>query len=131
MRRDMQHLSGHTHGVRTPRVRRPGAASYAMVATLLVGIIAAGTGITLSAANPSAAGLTQMTVPDRAHKGDRLQVAPVTVREASRTIAPATRAPVNFPAAQSQNGRVREGCDPSFSPVASPSLATITGRCVT
>jgi hypothetical protein len=57
----------------------------------------------------------QVTV-NRARKGDR---APVSTFEQARERkeGPATK-------------KLMEGCDPSFSPVASPSLAHHTGRCV-
>jgi hypothetical protein len=54
----------------------------------------------------------QVTV-NRARKGDR---APME-QARERKEAPATK-------------KVMEGCDPSFSPVAAPSLAHLTGRCV-
>ena len=55
----------------------------------------------------------QVTV-NRARKGDRAPAPMEQARERKET-----------PAAK----KLMEGCDPSFSPVASPSLAHLTGRC--
>lgn len=56
----------------------------------------------------------QVTV-NRARKGDR---APMPIEQArERKEVPAKK-------------KLMEGCDPSFSPVAAPSLAHHTGRCV-
>jgi len=55
----------------------------------------------------------QVTV-NRARKGDR---APMPMEQARERKEPAKK-------------KLMEGCDPSFSPVAAPSLAHLTGRCV-
>ena len=74
------------------------------------------------AATPPASGVKSAVAPvpgiqvtvNRARKGDR---APPIEQARERNESPAKK-------------KLMEGCDPSFSPVAAPSLAHLTGRCV-
>jgi hypothetical protein len=62
---------------------------------------------------------------NRAAKGDQL----ATQRPAARQLPaqPARKPPAN---PSSQKERILDGCDPLFSPVTTPSMAHVSGRCV-
>lgn len=98
--------------------------SYLICGLALAAIIAA-----LPAANSIAASNSEPAVMqvNRAAKGDRL-VEP-------RSIA-VKKAPVQLPShkptptEQTDKRQILDGCEPSFSPVAVPSMAHIAGRCV-
>jgi hypothetical protein len=86
----------------------------ALAAVMMVALPAAkGTGV--STQEPPTAQV------NRAGKGDRL-VEP-------RSIA-VKKAPQSIPVERTGKREIMDGCEPSFSPVAMPSMAHISGRCV-
>jgi hypothetical protein len=100
-------------------VRIAGALGTTSVALFFVGLIP------FLAADPSAgAGLAVRTpafTVDRTYKGDRLPLPSEINSAVSRNETRPSQAAKEIPV----------GCDPSFSPVSSPSLAYIFGRCTT
>ena len=102
-------------------VRIAGALGTTSVALFFVGLIP------FLAADPSAgagfAARTPAFTVDRTYKGDRLPL-PSEINSAvsrNETRPQQSQAPKDIPV----------GCDASFSPVSSPSLAYIFGRCTT
>jgi hypothetical protein len=78
----------------------------------------------LLSAAPFNPGISDRTPPvsvNRFRKGDRLPL------HDSRAVRPDSQAPN----ASQAHGKVPLGCDPAFSPVTSPALATLYGRCMT
>ena len=63
---------------------------------------------------------------NRAAKGDRLAVPPLTLRDTPQSRPAPTVAPRNLDAAPA----MLVGCEPAASPVAEPGLAHIVGHCI-
>jgi hypothetical protein len=61
---------------------------------------------------------------NRAAKGDQLAVRRTGSKELPVQIM------IRKPSAPQQKQRIMEGCDPLFSPVTTPSMAHVPGRCV-
>jgi hypothetical protein len=90
----------------------------------------------VSSAGAHSANTFPISIINRTLKGDRLQTDQVPMHLASQPRPQSvdnvgSEAPAAAVPARPQPKKAPLGCDPSFSPVVSPSLANIFGRCTT
>jgi hypothetical protein len=99
-------------------VRLAGALATAALALFIVGLVPF-----LDAVSTAGAGLATRTLPvtvDRSYKGDRLPLFAEAKSAVSHSETKSSQSPHEVPFA----------CEPAFSPVSSPRLALIYGRCL-